>query len=51
MTLHDIYTGTRPPRANPCDTCKNKDDCDSICIQRGRWWDAQMEKLRKELGL
>ena len=51
MSFPNTYQNTRPPTSNPCDTCKRKDDCDGICIQRARWWDAQMKKLRKELGL
>lgn len=35
---------------NPCERCGINDSCHWICNARARWWDIQMEKLRKELG-
>ena len=37
------------PGKNPCDSCIHRPDCDHICWHRARWWDSQMEKLRKKL--
>lgn len=50
-TLSQIYKNTRPPTSDPCEKCPNAEICNAICIQRARWWDVQIAKLRKELGL
>ena len=47
--LSKIYWSTRPPVSDPCEKCKNLEECDAICINRARWWDVRMEKIRKEL--
>lgn len=35
---------------DPCEGCSSNDNCDTICQARAKWWDARMEKLRKEVG-
>ena len=41
---------TNVPAKDPCELCSTREYCHSICHARARWWDVQMEKLRKELG-
>ena len=36
---------------NPCDFCGANETCNTICPLRVVYWDAGMEKLRKEWGL
>lgn len=38
------------PQDNPCDHCRIADQCESFCPARARWWDVQMEKIKKEIG-
>ena len=33
---------------DPCERCSSNEYCDTICPARAKWWDAQMEKLKKE---
>ena len=40
---------THGPEKNPCERCSINDHCHEICKARVKWWDVQMEKLRKEL--
>lgn len=49
MSFANTYQNTRPPTSDPCEKCPKAEDCDQICIQRARWWDAQMEKIRRKL--
>ena len=36
---------------HPCENCGIRETCEKPCGARLSWWDVQMEKLRKELGL
>ena len=47
---HQIKPVTNSTEKNPCDLCSASDYCHSICPARAKWWDIQMEKLRKEIG-
>ena len=38
------------PLVNPCDTCE-VEDCHDICKPRAEYWDAAMERIRKQVGL
>ena len=35
---------------HPCQYCDKNDTCDTICPLRAKWWDAQMEKIRKRIN-
>lgn len=48
-TFSQIYRNTRMPASNPCEKCKRSATCDQICIERARWWDRAMEKIRRVL--
>lgn len=37
------------PAKDPCAACAHRGDCNEICWHRAKWWDVQMEKLRKVL--
>ena len=45
---HQIDSDTKETAENPCDKCSAKDYCTNVCPARARWWDVQMEKLKKE---
>ena len=49
-TLSEIYRNTRPPDSDPCERCPQASRCDVICIQRARWWDVAMKKLKEVLN-
>lgn len=51
MSAPKTHQNTKDPKSNPCDTCKNKDHCSALCLARARWWDVQMEKIRKAVGV
>jgi len=39
------------PTSHPCETCSRNHYCVEICKTRAKWWDVQMEKIRKGLKL
>ena len=47
---YQIQPTDNEPKVNPCERCSVHDNCHHICQARAKWWDIQMEKLRKELG-
>lgn len=47
---YQIQPTQNGPEKDPCERCGINDSCHWICNARARWWDIQMEKLRKELG-
>lgn len=51
MSFPNTYAATRPPRKHPCPDCPKRDNCKAICIARARWWDKQMAKVRKKMGV
>lgn len=40
----------RPQNVSPCEWCKIAKTCNQICIERARWWDKSMEKIRRNLN-
>lgn len=34
----------------PCVDCPCESRCNEVCHLRAKWWDARMDRLRKQLG-
>ena len=45
----DVYR--RYIMTNPCEKCKAKENCQTVCATYWRWWDDRMEWFRRRLGL
>lgn len=43
----DVYR--RYIMTSPCDKCKAKENCQTVCATYWRWWDDRMEWFRRRL--
>lgn len=51
LDLQPGSTREEIPEKHPCPDCPSNKYCVHICTTRAKWWDVQMEKVRKGFGV